>query len=119
MGLRVSHECWDGPYSSFHEFRIELARAVGIYLPAMEGFADREERLKCDPIPWSSLPSDPLHELLNHSDCEGIIESNRCIPIADRIDAVAGRMRRWQRDALQFASGLRLAASLGDPVNFH
>ena len=83
---------------------------------------------ECLPLKWESLKADPLHSLLNHSDCEGEIASNECGPLADRLEQLlpmlptsvdAGHIGDWQETTKQFIAGLRLAASRGEDVDFH
>ena len=38
MGLDTTHGCWNGPYSAFHRFREDLAKAAGIPLDMMQGY---------------------------------------------------------------------------------
>jgi hypothetical protein len=126
MGLTVSHGCWDGAYSAFHRWRTAVASTIGMDLEKMEGFGGT--------VLWSSLPSDPLHKLLHHSDCEGQIDAEDCAPIAERLEAILPALATYDavstpgghlaRQGMagataEFAGGLRLAASLGENVEFH
>lgn len=105
MGLSVSHGCFNGPYSSFNQWRVYLASLVGIKLHLMEGFymppeswtdwypKYTEKQIKEIgehqgelPVKWSSLPYDPIFKLLHHSDCEGYIALRDCKPLADRLE---------------------------------
>lgn len=38
LGLDISHGCWHGPYSSFNEFRVEIAKVAGISVT--DGYVD-------------------------------------------------------------------------------
>jgi hypothetical protein len=146
MGLDVSHDCWHGSYGSFNIFRVEIAKAVGIPLELMEGFyeSSRIDRLITSkstlsdaeyiemyvtrwlPIKWEILKPDPLHILLNHSDCDGTIEIDDQIFIAERLEAIADLLPggdsqyRWnmQEKAKQFALGLRDAHMCNEVVEF-
>lgn len=80
------------------------------------------------PIKWSSLQPSPLHILLNHSDCDGIIESAHCAAIADALEALlpklpdgdgGGHIGDWREKTRQFILGLRRAAEAGEDVDFH
>jgi len=158
MGLDTTHNCWHGPYSSFNRWREEIARVVGVPLPLMEGFyrgspcsqtmewaAPRDGGPRGGfegtvlhswisavapwlPVDWRALRPDPIHALLNHSDCEGEIPVEDCLPLAARLEEVADLLPdepKWHRGAsarakaLQFAAGLREAAAAGEPVEFH
>lgn len=150
MGLDTSHDCWHGAYSAFHRWRKEIASVAGLPpLELMEGFyeplnskglpslyygietkdktylKDLDERL---PIKWDCLKPSPLHDLLNHSDCDGEIESEDCGPIADALEELLPKLPagddgwnigNWRDKTAQFIAGLRLAASKGENVNFH
>ena len=125
MGLDVSHDCWQGAYSSFHQFRDRIAKVAGIALDEMRGFS-----LSRGGISWDSLQPDALHTLLNHSDCDGYIEAADCAPLADRLEEILpllaeetdkdDREAAWYvQKARQFIDGLRLAAAAGERVEFY
>ncbi len=126
MGLDTSHDCWHGSYTGFSDFRRAVAKAVGIDLDKMDGFVGE---FTVEPIAWSSLTPDPIHLFLNHSDCDGVIETNDCGPIAGRLEAIVPILEEQDRGALvflshaesarRFARGLRLAAERGEDVEFH
>jgi hypothetical protein len=125
MGLDTSHNAWHGPYSSFHHWRIAVARASGLSI--------YERRLQ----PSGSRPmwimpdeDDILFVLLNHSDCEGVIEAQDCTPLADRLEGLLpaivqaeakeiGYPDWYTTSTTQFIKGLRLAASRNEPIEFH
>ncbi len=74
---------------------------------------------------WSTEPSDILDVLIEHQDCEGVIESRHCGPLADRLEGLIDNMpasdhpfgpRKLTR---RFVDGLRRAASKGESVEFH
>lgn len=116
MGLQTTHGCWHGPYSAFHEWRVEIAEVVGIDLAEMEGY-DGTRR-------WEDLAPDPIHVLLDHPDSEGEIAAGDCIPLAERLEEIADRLKGGAPDfshataAHQFAAGLRRAALNNEPVVF-
>lgn len=113
MGLDTSHNCWHGSYSGFMAFRRELAKAAGMPpLDSMKGFGGN--------MPWDELKPDAVHVLLNHSDCEGEIAVVDCLPLAERLEHLAPTMPdEWYEETLRFAAGLRKAAALNEPVDFH
>ena len=87
MGLDVSHDCWHGPYSAFHRWRVQLAR-VANYPPLdlIDGF--RDELLAKPEQPLISRKPflrDSLSLLLFHSDCDGGIRWWQCRPLALRL----------------------------------
>ena len=91
MGLDVSHDCWDGAYSSFNRFREELWDASDRDINVVGHWSDEDslgrrkgpgplfvdhckdaghednDRTFCE----QHQASDALDYLLNHSDCDG------------------------------------------------
>lgn len=124
MGLDTTHDAWHGPYSAFHRWRKAVASAIGINLDNMRGFSDE----RVPEVEWEALPTDPLHKLLHHSDCDGEIAAVDCGPIADRLEAILDKLPRGDSDfhghgerdkAVRFIAGLRKAAAAGEAVEFH
>lgn len=98
MGLKISHNTWDGAYSAFMTWRTKIAFLAGFPpLELMEGYYFKEnhnpftlldykypngdeldmfalrliqQRL---PIKWDLFGNHPLVELLTHSDNDGYI----------------------------------------------
>ena len=148
MGLDTSHRCWHGAYSAFMRWREKLAELTG-YPPLilMEGFYTKDNwndvvKILRDkghdwvagllaaglPISWGLFNPDPLIILLRHSDCDGLIESKDCDPIADRLEELmpllpkcegVGHIGNWRDKTQAFIDGLREAARLGENVDFH
>jgi len=80
------------------------------------------------PIKWECLKPSPLHKLLDHSDCEGNIISSECAGIANALEELlpelpeescGGHIGNWREKTQTFIDGLRLAAKLGEDVEFH
>lgn len=120
MGLDTSHGCWHGPYSAFMRWRTQIASCIGLTLDGMVGFGGTTE--------WPDAEKEPLVHLLNHSDCDGEIESKHCAAIADRLSEIlplmpkgdaGGHIGDWTEETQTFIDGLRLAAELGENVDFH
>lgn len=120
MGLKTTHGCWSGSYFSFAKFRRAVAKACGIDLDRMEGFGGCTR--------WNSLPHDPIHALLNHSDCDGKIAKRDLIPLAEKLKVILPKLMKPTRRsgnpawipvaAIEFAIGCRAAADEGKPVRF-
>lgn len=79
------------------------------------------------PIKWECLKPDPLHELLNHSDQDGEIAPEYCESIAESLEKLIpllpdedcpGHRKNWKDTTQAFVNGLRLAASLNEPLIF-
>lgn len=151
MGLDTTHNCWSGAYGAFMKWRTELAKAAGLPpLELMEGFytplsasygstlehgaggGDPYWRIslldEALPISWECLKPSPLHELLNHSDCDGEIPWESCSAMADALESLipklpsgdaGGHIRNWRDKTATFVAGLRLAAELKENVEFH
>lgn len=125
MGLDTTHDAWHGPYSSFHHWRIAVAQAAGLSI--------YEKPLKSEgKHPMWVMPDedDILFVLLTHSDCEGEIAVEDCAPLADRLEGLLpaiiadeakeyGYPDYYTTSTQAFIKGLRLAASLNEPIEFH
>lgn len=149
MGLDTTHDAWHGAYSAFNRWRQEIAYAAGLPpLELMEGFfyadsgrsnpfwdafkvQDKEQReggiWRRLPISWDCLRPSPLHNLLNHSDCDGDIKWEDCGPIADELEKIlpnlegdgGGHIGPFKEKTKQFIEGLRLAYKNKENLEFH
>lgn len=128
MGLDTTHDCWSGPYSQFHRWRIWLAEQIGLPLGLMDGFVESvPDRDTCDAV-WSHFTSrevpygeisciwktvvaastgvpiswdainDPLKVLLMHSDCDGKIRWWQCKAIAIRLGQIHRQSKGRDRE---------------------
>ena len=142
MGLTVSHDCFNMGYGYFHQWRKEIAKAAGLPpLELMEGFfVNNDDAVqnpfwiyKYDPnksilvndilvrlpIKWKCLKKDCLHELLNHSDCDGYLRVGLLKPLADRLEQLLPNIiGEWVGVTEKFIKGLRKAASKRGRVTF-
>lgn len=121
MGLYVSHDAWSGSHSAFHEFRKTLAEHVGIDLMKMEGF----RRDGAQGLAWPSFEDEPLVALLDHSDCDGVIEFEKLHDLAHRLWEVAQELRNTATAnfvdrvaAHRFAVGCIAAYECGEDLEF-
>lgn len=142
MGLDTSHDAWHGAYSAFGNWRHEIAVAAGIIQKDESLFprADFTREPKESPLDWDKLdamtdcygvwhtePEDPIWYLLNHSDCEGVIQHKHLLPLADRlqelvplVDTQDWQYTEWQESRTQrFVDGLRAAYEAGEDLDFH
>lgn len=122
MGLNVSHNCWNGAYGTFRKFRQSLANYIDMDLESMEGFGGE--------IPFPSKDVEPLVILLDHSDCDGIIEHKDTKKLAKRMDeilliaendesGIIGLETTYFLEKLDiFIEGLLTAYAKGDDVIF-
>lgn len=112
MGLDTSHHAFHGPYSEFGRWRKALASVINLDLDAMQGFGGQ--------VPWASVPLDPLHILLNHSDCDGDISPEECAALAERLgDLLPVIPDQWRDITVRFIDGCHWANMLGEPLDFH
>jgi hypothetical protein len=141
MSLRISHGCFHGSCGTFNEWRSIVAEAAdfppwwlmeGCWDPADQWLVRRAQPCfnkwkGVVPIPWEPYDSDVLTLLLEHEDDQGILAPEDCGPIADRLEALAPRIRElragFRPETIQhltrrFIDGLRLAASLKQKVTF-
>lgn len=116
MGLDTSHNAWHGPYSSFGDFRKNLAKHLGINLLEMEGFGGD--------ISFDTIDDD-VKILLDHSDCDGNISPDDCKKLAVRLREIMKTLPKpagdWNTYAHceRFAKGCELAASKNESIDFH
>lgn len=73
-----------GSYSYFNDFREEVARVVGFNLNEMVGFGGT--------IKWGDQA---FKELINHSDCDGILDSADCDSLTEDFKKYDERMKEW------------------------
>jgi len=141
MGLDVSHGAWRGAYSAFMGWREKIAELAGFPpLMLMEGFYDNNRFLFSEndfgiakqvkeylPISWGCLKTDPLIELLHHSDCDGEIEWYKCGVIADRLEEIlelmpdedtGGHIGNWKDKTQTFIDGLIKAYVSKEDLHF-
>ncbi|NBV78190.1 hypothetical protein EBR66_08580, partial [bacterium] len=79
MGLDTTHGCWHGAYSSFNTFRNRVSLlTLKKQLSNFVGFEGAE------PFPQKSRK--PIVILLNHSDCDGEIEWEDCLPLKQALE---------------------------------
>lgn len=117
MGLDTTHDAWHGPYSSFNEWRREIAKAAGMPpLNDMVGFGGS--------IEWDTLEPNDIHILLNHSDCDGEISWQDCKLVADALTNLLDKLPdasiyfSVKRKAKQFIAGCILAYESKENLEF-
>lgn len=139
MGLDTTYEAWHGAYSAFFRWRRKLAFVAGYsYFHPVHSGLDGECRngrfvdwdLLNTPLiaqgNWLTKPDDPLLILLAHSDCDGHIRYEDCIPLADRLEELMPYLHgsggehigNYRAKTQQFIDGLRAAADDGQGVLF-
>lgn len=127
MGLDISHDAWSGSYSAFDRWRTKLAEVAGIPLNLMEGHWDGTPAHPMLPLSWAALSPDPLHVLLHHSDCDGIIEVKYLKGLAERLEQIlpllpdedaGGHIRNWREKTQTFIDGCWAAYESDEPLEF-
>jgi hypothetical protein len=117
MGLDTTHNAWHGAYSSFHSWRVEVAKQAGFPpLEMMAGFGGIRS--------WDDYLDHPLYELLSHSDCDGDIKWETCKIVADGLSEILDKMPdeygySLRKKTKQFIDGLMLAYNSKENLEFH
>lgn len=121
LGFAIGEEVRPGgphwSYGSFSDFRVSLARLIGMNLKKMDGYCRDPQAL---PKSWKKWESDPICLLLNHSDCDGELSPEDCARCAPRLRELVGQLT----DVYDVQHGLILAdymdecAKRGVPLNF-
>jgi hypothetical protein len=122
MGLNTTHDCWNGPYSSFHEFRTFLAKQINIDLDRQIEFGGDLHDL--NETEHGIIP------LLNHSDCDGKLTVDECKSIITGLDDIISKMKKpeemnkasreyhFRISAVQFRNGCQKAFDNNEEVEF-
>lgn len=114
MGLDTTHNAWHGPYSSFMQWRIEIAKHIGIPdLSQMEYFGGD--------ISWKGFGNHNLYYLLTHSDCQGVLSPKTCKRIADGLTEILPKIQNeyFKQKTEQFITGCLLAYEQNEKLEFH
>jgi hypothetical protein len=136
MGLDTTHDAWHGAYGAFTRFRNALARAAGYEVDeqsrsVMIDWAHTEDKNyygEWDTIPCNTIGPDPLLLLIIHSDCEGHLEPEHCVLLADRLTELlpalegqdgGGHLGNVRATTERFINGCRAAAVAGERLEFH
>lgn len=118
MGLNTTHNCWNGPYSSFNRFRYSLGYQIGVDLDDYVGYSkDGTKQL-------SSIKHD-LMSLFNHSDSDGRLTIKECKNIVKGLNDVLENFVEndkydfdFKDKILQFRDGCLDAISKKQMVHF-
>lgn len=116
MGVDISPGGASWAYGGFMRFRERLAKAEGFDLKEMQGFGGKGD--------WDDHP-EGLKYLLNHSDCDGYLDSWECAEILPRLKEI---IETWSTadgydyDAEQarcLIAGMEHSVEHGCAVRFH
>jgi hypothetical protein len=102
MGLNFTQCNAQWSYSGFMDFRIKLAKEIGINLREMEFFKKEQTGMS-----WKNV-KDNIKPLLIHSDCDGIMLPKTCAKVAPRLRQLVSE---WEdshdkRQAIELAKGM-------------
>lgn len=150
MGLNCSHNAFDGSYGAFYRFRSAVARAAGgSYPPHFAyssvtgelikdeyGFPVRDHTLDDEMLYWgddyNKENSPGLFIFLCHEDCEGEIEPDDCLLVANDLEKLLPKLEKMKTGgghlarygdtmadvARNFIEGCRLAAKNNEQLLF-
>ena len=137
MVLYISHECWQGRASSFHKWRNEIAEYGGYQIVQktrntkyIDNFTFKQADIdysiyveKNYQGEWDKDPIDPLLILIVHSDSIGCIYPAHQIILANRLEEILSKIDPSEFLLIsltqRFISGLRLASTLKETVEFY
>jgi hypothetical protein len=150
MGLDISHDAFSGAYSAFNRLRAEVCRAIGgSWPPHFKYGVDGRAILNGDGMPTTDESLDPeswycdeeytreawpgLYEFLCHSDCDGEIEPDMCVKVADDLERIIPLVEALGSTAFghieaqggyvevlrKLVVGCRLAAEQNEPLLFY
>ena len=140
MGLSTTHDAFRGAYSAFNRFRKKVADAIGGSFAPHDNpeldpkywywWAGEGEK---NPFGYSKETHPGLYEFFMHEDCEGEISPEKCILVADELEALLPNIARiddgggghieyaggYVAVTKRFIAGCRRAAAAGEPLIFH
>ena len=133
MGLDTSHDCFNGSYSGFKDFRNKLALYAGYKLKSkIDQFGNvstyidlnwKEFTSENYEGIWETEQKDPLIYLFAHSDCDGVIEPKEATMLVPRLKELLPLINEndWYfiKEVEKFIKGMTLAASKNQKVKFH
>jgi hypothetical protein len=116
MGLTISHGCFEGPYSTFNDFRYALAEQIGISLDDYAGYRGAG-------VKDLSAISHDIMPLLNHSDCDGELSVEESKRVAAGLLSIMVNMKGEPPNIIsryihEFREGLLHAIERNEVVEF-
>lgn len=112
MGLGFDNADASWSYGGFDRFRTKLGEEIGVILNAMDTYGGN--------LSWD-LVDHPIKDLLNHSDCDGILTPEQCATIAPALKAI---VINWpegdydRQEALALVEGMIECAELKRDLEF-
>ncbi len=123
MGLDTTHDAFHGPYSAFNRFRKDIAKVWGgSYPPHNDPNLDDKYVYFPDFMDENS----GMAIFMRHSDCDGEINAEDCLKVADELEELLPKLERYKDDnpfnshsrAVQFIKGCRLAHKRKEILEF-
>ena len=118
----------DGFYSvgSFHGDPFSVVRHAAEAYKESGALQQFNDAISWFPIPWSALKPNPIHELLNHSDCDGLIEPEACRLISIELGNLIIQLENdgckddlFLEQLKKFMFGTNAAADANENLEFH
>lgn len=98
MGLRISHDAFEGLYSTFNHFRRFVLTSIrGYYPPHKQEDLDNLKWYWNQNMPFSNETHPGLKEFLSHSDSEGEIQPEMCKVIADELECILPYIESFEK----------------------
>lgn len=119
MGLIISHDCFEGPYSVFNRFRYSLGHQIGIDLNEYRGYNKGGDK-SLGSIKHGLMP------LFNHSDCDGKLTVKECKSIVSGLNDVLSNFDEkieadydFKERIIRFRDGCLYAISKNQKLKFY
>ena len=121
MGLDTSHNCFNGSYSTFNDFRYWLASKIDINLDEYQGYRGNGTK------DLDELINIYLYPLLIHSDCEGSLSVNESEQIVKGLCEILENLNNnelsiadkyYKRILIDFIDGCNDAINKNEKIEF-
>lgn len=110
MGLDTTHGAFNGPYSKFNRFRMNIAKAWGGSYPPHD---DKTLEDKYVYLPNKANKNNGLTIFLESNDCEGKFSPKECKKIANEMENLLPILKEQNKEsynlAFIFIKGCKLA----------
>lgn len=115
MGVNISHNAYDGPCSTFNDFRRAVMKAYnGTTLDDYDYWGDTHS------LHLSSIKDKGIYALMRHSDNSGIIGWQNCKRIADALHPLIPKIDHffYKEIAINFMAGCLRAYDKKEKLKF-
>lgn len=98
MGLDISHDAFTGAYPAFNRLRQAIAIAMEGRFPPHEDPSLDDTRWYCaDEYAPETHPG--LYEFMSHSDCDGEIDPEMCLKLAEELEKLLPELDKMERSS--------------------